>query len=125
MVEYILNVLHRLHTNIFTITDVLDDEEYVIQVGNCLYANPVSRINHSCAPNATQRFEFHSGTGNPPTLHILTKQPSSNNRSTHVIEKNDEITISYTDTDEENTKIRKGILSKKYHFNCTCVKCIS
>eukprot|EP01034_Spumella_vulgaris_P024936 gene24936-31334_t len=66
-------------------------------------------INHSCAPNAIQTFDDQG---------VITI------RATRVIEKDEEVSISYTDTGHP-TWWRREELLKAYHFHCECERCVA
>ncbi|KAI9889140.1 MAG: hypothetical protein M1814_005731 [Vezdaea aestivalis] len=73
------------------------------------YLDPlVSRVNHSCLPNAWINFE-----GRKMSLRTLTN-----------INEGDEITISYVDS-RRSTEERRAVLEQKFFFDCRCLKCVT
>lgn len=89
-----------LQVNAFQLIDHSENE-----IG-LLFDPLASLANHSCVPNA-----FISVDGRKASLKAL-----------YPIEKDVEITISYTESTAP-LATRQYLLSNKYHFKCTCVRC--
>jgi len=104
--EYLVDMVHRIKVNGFSITYEEDFE----RIGIGLYGIP-SFMNHSCRPNALQTFLLRSGT--PPSLCVTAFRD---------ILSQQEICISYTDTSCPS-HVRMKRLEEDYLFTCTCEAC--
>lgn len=102
----IAQVLNRIKYNAFTVT-TNDDA-----IGFAVYGSPSFRINHSCQPNAVQRFIF--ATGEPPRLRIDICQS---------IEPGQEVCLTYIENLEAPAQDRREILVHDYKFFCRCPRC--
>jgi hypothetical protein len=67
-----------------------------------------SRINHDCAPNAV--------------FHVNSTSLTHTVRATRPIQKNEEITIAYTNPLDSQAK-RQAYLSSSFGFKCSCSRC--
>eukprot|EP00536_Pseudo-nitzschia_multiseries_P013316 jgi/Psemu1/211272/e_gw1.560.42.1 len=107
-IEHLVDTVHRIKVNGFSITDGEDLE----RIGIGLYGLP-SFLNHSCSPSALQTFSLAAGTGRPPVLRVAAVRD---------IPPGHEICISYTDASCPS-RLRKKRLEEDYFFVCGCEAC--
>ena len=92
-----------------------EDKDEKGQPRTTLYVyNAISRINHSCRPNAMVDYNKNEG-GGMGTLYALTNIPQDG-----------EITINYMSTEKEAFQTRyyrQTQLRKHYNFECNCAAC--
>nr|GAT44626.1 predicted protein [Mycena chlorophos] len=100
-----------LRTNAIGITLPSPESHGSAAMGHNAVFLQASRFNHSCAPNASHRFDPKSFT-----LTVHTLRP---------INKGEEICISYIDLIAHPTRAaRLSMLEKLHHFHCTCAVCM-
>jgi len=115
------NVLSRIKVNAFTIV-CNDENDEGIGVG--LFQYPAHCINHSCRPNAVQRFAMGL-PGQLPGL-CITAFPSITENSNNIkldMQPGDEICVSYIDT-QRSKRQRQEQLLRDYGFLCKCDQCL-
>jgi hypothetical protein len=107
--DLIAEVLQRVKFNSFTLTS--DDNS---AVGVAIFEGPSYRINHSCLPNAIQKFIYR--TGRSPQLCVELIKP---------VKVDDEICITYIENLDTTTQNRQNELWKRYNFICKCFRCMN
>lgn len=105
--ETISRILQCIKYNVFT----LRDDSGKQSIGFGLYWT-LSRVNHSCSPNALQTFRLGI-SGTLPSVQLTISRE---------VEAGNEILISYIDEDQPKSA-RQALLQKSYNFQCNCSRC--
>lgn len=123
--ERIASLLRRLSANVYSITsgggfvwssrvDACECLDHGREVAIGLYGPPISRFNHSCAPNAIFGFgNALNSPGVPVQMSVVASRP---------IAQGEEICVAYTNPFQMRA-IRRKNLARGYGFNCTCPLC--
>lgn len=115
------DILSRIKVNAFT---MLGNDESDEGIGVGLFQYPAHCINHSCRPNAMQRFAM-GVPGQLPGL-CITAFPFMTDNSNNVkidIQPGDEICVSYIDTQRSKGQRQESLL-RDYGFLCQCDRCL-